>query len=427
MKKRTIIHVDGDAFFAACEVALNPKLKGKPVVTGQERGIASALTYEAKGRGIVRGMPIWQVRKICPDVIVLPGDYETYSIFSERMYAIVRRYTNKVEEYGIDECFADITSLDEVYGISSAEVAHRIKSELWRDLGMTFSVGVGPNKLLAKVGSKWQKPDGFTVIDEKNRTSYLEELSVEKIWGIGRSTSYYLGKKGVRTAADFLRKGLVWTEENFSRPIQEIFLELEGYFINELDTDTKTSYHTISKTRTFTPPESSPEFLLSQLSKNTENACIKARRYGLVTKKIFFFIKNQDFYYKGKEVELPERTSSPSEIMKVIEKNFSGIYVKDVYRSTGVTLMSLSPEEIEQQSLFFNSSKVPAFKKIYHEIDKLSEKYGKYSVYLGSSMKALVSTQHQGERSRIPYRKERSFKGETQRKRLYIPYMGEAY
>src|SRR3990167_814539 len=106
---RAILHVDGDSFFASCEIARNPKLRGKPVITGRERGIVSAMTYGVKARGVKRGMILSEARKICPDAVILPSDYETYSLFSERMYEIVRRYTPTVEEYSIDECFADLT------------------------------------------------------------------------------------------------------------------------------------------------------------------------------------------------------------------------------------------------------------------------------------------------------------------------------
>src|SRR3989344_7782028 len=105
---RAIVHIDGDSFFAAVEVAKDPRLKGKPVITGKERGIVSACTYEAKQRGVIRGTKLSDALKMCPDAIVLPSDYETYSLFSDRMYEIVRRYTPTVEEYSIDECFADL-------------------------------------------------------------------------------------------------------------------------------------------------------------------------------------------------------------------------------------------------------------------------------------------------------------------------------
>src|SRR5581483_10154483 len=141
---RAILHVDGDAFFASCEVALNPKLRGKPVVTGLERGIVSAMTYEAKKLGVHRGMRLFEVRKICPQAVILPSDYETYSIFSHRMYNIVRRYTPEVEEYSIDECFADLTGMRGTLHMSYAEIAAKIKHDLESELGLTFSVGVAP-------------------------------------------------------------------------------------------------------------------------------------------------------------------------------------------------------------------------------------------------------------------------------------------
>ena len=106
---QAIVHIDGDAFFASCEQANNPELKGKPVVTGKERGIAASMSYEAKARGVVRGMPIRDIFKVCPEVVLLPSDYEMYSLLSKRFYAIVWRFTPEVEEYSIDECFADLT------------------------------------------------------------------------------------------------------------------------------------------------------------------------------------------------------------------------------------------------------------------------------------------------------------------------------
>ncbi|MDE2020754.1 MAG: DNA polymerase IV, partial [Patescibacteria group bacterium] len=108
---RAILHIDGDAFFASCEQSRDPKLKGRPVVTGKERGIAASMSYEAKARGVTRGMRLSEIRRVCPEVVLLPSDYETYSILSKRFFDLVRRYTPDVEEYSIDECFADITGL----------------------------------------------------------------------------------------------------------------------------------------------------------------------------------------------------------------------------------------------------------------------------------------------------------------------------
>src|ERR1700690_2031812 len=149
---RAIVHVDGDSFFASCEIAKAPRLKGKPVITGKERGIVSAMTYDVKARGVTRGMILSEAAKLAPDAIILPSDYETYSIFSERVYEIVRRYSPMVEEYSIDECFADLTGMRRIHHMPYPEIASSIKRDLERDLGMTFSMGLSATKVLPKIG-----------------------------------------------------------------------------------------------------------------------------------------------------------------------------------------------------------------------------------------------------------------------------------
>ena len=152
---RAILHIDGDAFFASCEQSRRPLLQERPVVTGKERGIAASMSYEAKARGVMR---LADIRKICPEAVILPSDYETYSLLSTRFFAIVRRYTPEVEEYSVDECFADVTGLRRPLRMSYIQIAERIKQYLDTELGFTFSVGLAPNKVVAKIASKWQSP-----------------------------------------------------------------------------------------------------------------------------------------------------------------------------------------------------------------------------------------------------------------------------
>ncbi|MEY4722772.1 MAG: hypothetical protein RLZZ324_285, partial [Candidatus Parcubacteria bacterium] len=155
---RAIVHIDGDAFFASCEQAMHPEWKGKPVVTGKERGIVAAASYEAKARGVKRGVALWDVKKLCPDAIIVPSDYETYSLFSKRMFQIMRRFTPLVEEYSIDEGFAEITGLRRPLHGSYEDIARRMKETIEAELGITVSVGVSLTKTLAKIGSDYKKP-----------------------------------------------------------------------------------------------------------------------------------------------------------------------------------------------------------------------------------------------------------------------------
>ncbi len=423
---RAILHVDGDSFFASCEVAKDPSLKGKAVITGKERGIASSMSYEAKARGVTRGMQIHQIIKLCPDAIILPSDYESYSLYSKRMFEIVRRYAYEVDEYSIDECFADITGLRRPLHMSYEQIAEKIKFDLDSELGMTFSVGLSVNKVTAKIASKWKKPSGLTIIPAHVLHIFLEKLSVGKVWGIGPNTTAYMNQLGIHTALDFANKELTWIQSKFTKPHIEIWKELRGEFIYPLSTIEKHDYKSVGKTRTFTPPSRDREFVFSQLSKNIENACIKLRRHGLFTKDITFFLKTQDFKYHGTELKLSEAVSIPEIIIEAVKKQFNVIFNnKYIYRATGIVLMKLSSENIKTIDLFGNSTRIDKLIDIYEGVDKVSKKYGKHSIFLGSSFIAMKNSQHEDERGVEVDRKAHLFKGETHRKRLAIPYLGK--
>lgn len=423
---RAIVHVDGDCFFASCEVMQNPKLKGKPVVTGAERGIVSSLTYEAKARGVKRGMTLWEVKKVCPDVVVLPSDYETYSLMSVRMFEIVRRFTPQVEEYSIDECFADITGLQRPLNMSYEQIGRKIKETLDNELGITFSVGLAPTKVLAKIGSKWQKPSGYTPMPAHRLPEFLTQTSIDKIWGIGPRTSAYLQKFGVNTADDFASKSESWVRHHLSKPYFEIWQELQGHSVNPVGIGGKHEYQSISKTKTFTPPSNDRRQLIAQLSKNTENACIKLRRHRLAAKKIFFFIKTQDFHYRGLEIKLSRRTDLPNELINLIDERLDEVFNPYLtYRSTGVVVSDLSEQKNVQLDLFGQSVKAEQLTRLYGSIDHLDKKYGKHTAFLGSSFLAITGKQHEKARGEDTRRQKTLFQGETIRKRLGLPFMGE--
>jgi DNA polymerase-4/DNA polymerase V len=424
---RAILHVDGDSFFASCEVAKNPALKGKPVVTGKERGIASSMSYEAKARGVSRAMKLSEIRKICPDVIILPSDYETYSLYSKRMYEIVRRYTAEIEEYSIDECFADLTGMRRPNKMSYEAMAVGIKHDLDTELGMTFSVGLSINKVTAKVASKWKKPSGLTIIPGHKLHIYLERWPVEKIWGIGPNTTAYLRKFGIVSSLDFARRDPAWVAVHFSKPFQEIHRELNGGFVYPLTIGEKHDYASISKTKTFTPPSTDREYVFAQLSKNVENACIKLRRHNLFAKQFAFFLKTQSFSYHALEFKLSQAICVPQEILGVVREAFHRVFrPKTLYRATGVILMDLTHDDARTIDLFGHSSLIEKIEKVYQAVDSVSAKFGKHAVFLGSSFKAMVNPDHAGDRGAAPDRHRDLFKGETERKRLDIPYMGQA-
>jgi DNA polymerase-4/DNA polymerase V len=421
---RAILHIDGDAFFASCEQARDPMLRGKPVICGLERGIAASMSYEAKARGVTRAMPLHEIRKLCPDAVILPSDYETYSLLSHRFYGIVRRWTPDVEEYGIDECFADITGLRRMHHASYAQIATRIQDALTAELGFTFSVGLAPTKVLAKLGSKWKKPHGLTPIPGRRIHEYLGELPVEKVWGIGPQTTAMLAKFRITTALAFARMPLEWVFAHTTKPLQEIWQELNGVSVLGLSMDPKTTQASIQKFKTFTPPSTDRAFVLAQLSRNIENACIKARRYHMAARDVVFILRTQQFAHAVVEVRLTAPTAVPGPIIAAATEAMRELWKPGTqYRATGVVFTKMVTDDDAQPDLFGVSVGVERVRRVYESADRIDDLFGKHAVYVASSHLAAAHAQHDGERGHLAARKTDLFKGETKRQRLAIPML----
>ncbi len=421
---QAIMHIDADAFFASCEQAIHPELKGRPVICGKERGIVAAASYEAKARGVQRGVRLSDVKKICPDAVILPSDYETYSLFSVRMFEILRRFSPDVEEYSIDEAFVDLTGLRRSFHGSYETIAEKMRATIKQELGITVSAGVSLSKVLAKIGSKHKKPDGLTVIPGRDIHRYLEKLPVEKLWGIGPNTAAFLNKHGIHTALEFARKDEGFVTKNLSKPYREIWHELNGRSIYPVVTESKSTYQSISKAKTFTPPSQDETFVFAQLSKNLENACIKARRYKLAATRLIIFVRKQDFTSSGVELKLNRPTAYPGELFGLLRQGFQHVYQpRTPYRQTGVVLSGLAPEAETQYTLFDDTTKIDKMARIYECVDELSKKYGKHAVQHAASLPTKLQAQHEGERGDVPARRERLFKGENKRQRLGLPML----
>jgi DNA polymerase-4/DNA polymerase V len=409
------MHLDGDAFFVSVELVKNPKFRGKPVVTGQERGIASALSYEAKALGVTRTMPIFQIRRDFPQVAVLSSDYESYAIFSRRMMDIVKRYVHKVDEYSIDECFADFTHVAEFHK-DPLGLLSRIKADIRKELGITVSLGLGPTKVIAKTASKMNKPNGLTILSPEDVPSVLSKTPIDKVWGIGPSTAWELRKKGVSTALEFASKPPAWVEEHFSKPQCEMWYELNCISVYGIGVHAE-KQKSIMKTRSFVPASQDKEYVFSQLSKNIENACRRARDLGLVAQGFSIYLKTKDFTYARESVRLMVPSNSQFDVLKEARVAFEQAFVLDAfYRSTGVTLYGLVSKDMKQEDLF--SAVVEDAKKdqIWNAVDSLNRKYGRNLLRLASSDRAF-------------YREEREdgvtsvVRGAS--RKLSIPFLGE--
>lgn len=416
---RAIAHLDADAFFASVEQALEPSLRGKPVVTGQERGIIACANYEAKALGIKRGIPLFQARRLCPSLVILPSDYETYSLFSRRMFEIMRRYTPLVEEYSIDEAFADITGMRQVFRCSYEDIARRMQEDIHRELGITVSVGLSLSKSLAKICSKFRKPRGFTAVPGRYIHLLLQKTPLEKVWGFGPSTVSLLEKHGLRTAYDFVMRQEGWAAKLLHKPGREMWHELRGDPVWKVSTEPKLTYATIVKSKTFTPPSTDKDFVYARLIRNAESAFIKARRHKLRARAIGIVLRRQDFRHDGLEAKLTRPTSATMEAMPLIRELFARVFQAGVeYRATMTVLGGLTEDRVEQYDLFEDRPRIESFRHATEAIDAVNARYGKHTVCLAT---ALFMNNRADNRSVAPPRRRMALRGETTRQRLAFP------
>ncbi len=393
----SILHIDADSFFVSCEEARRPDLRGLPVATGYERGIISALNYKAKSCGLKRAMKISEAKLLCPNLVVLSSDYRTYTLYSQRIFKIVRRFCENIEEYSIDECFVNLSSFRD-----KKILVYQIKKCLDKELGISFSLGLAPNKVLAKIASNWQKPNGLTIINKNEINYYLKDLDLEKIWGIGSKTKELLNNLGIFKALSLANKDYDFIKQ-FTKPCREIWQELNGNLVYLLNSEKKLNYFSISKTKTF-QKTSDYNYLFSQLSQNLENACFKLRSYNLFTKKIIFFLKASNLKIYDYQFSLDFSTNNPREIIKFIEKYLPFIFDNNLlYRSTGIILLSLTNKTCWQNDLFGHLEKQEKFSRVFKGIDAISLKYGKSSIFLGSSLKAKKDLEISCKSINIPY------------------------
>jgi DNA polymerase-4/DNA polymerase V len=418
MERKYIMHLDGDSFFVSVEAAKDPSLRGKPVVSGYERGIASAMSYEAKKLGITRGMPVFQIRKLFPQTIVVSSDYESYAVFSRRMIDIVKRYTDRVEEYSIDECFADFSQMKSFIE-NPWPILEKIKSDIRRELGITVSLGLGPTKVIAKTASKRNKPDGLTVLEPQEVPLALSKTPVDSVWGIGSATAFALRKKGVATALDLALKPRDWVAEHFSKPMIYLWYELNCISMMPVVTSSD-QQKSIMKTRTFSPSSNSKSYVFSELSKNIENAARKAREMKLVAGELSIYLKTSSFTYKRNWCKLAVPTNEPFEIIQEARKLYESLFSKGTeYRATGTTLHALMPETAQQENLFGDMHKANGRREVVSTVDKINKKYGRSVIHIASSDMAIRKEEKSD--------KKPGYMPKGFWKRLSIPYLGEVF
>jgi DNA polymerase IV (DinB-like DNA polymerase) len=318
-KRRIIFHVDMDHFFTAVEEREHPEYKGKPVIVGADpkagkgRGVVSTCNYEARKFGVRSGMPISKAWKLCPEAIYLPVNYELYTKVSDKIMALLRKYTDKFEQWGIDEAFLDVTTKVKDY-TEAEDLARQIKKEIYEKERLTCSIGIGPNKLVAKIASDHQKPDGLTVVKEEDVEKFLAPLPVRKLLWVGRKTEQKLKAMGIKTIGDLARCDPSVLAEVFGVMGTQMYLMAHG--IDKSEVEEKTKIKSISREKTFEEDTSNIELIQNVLDELSEEVHKDVLRQNLYFKTVTVKVRYENFETHTHSKTLPLMTNSLQDLKK---------------------------------------------------------------------------------------------------------------
>lgn len=317
--RRIVLHVDMDSFFASVEVREKPELRGKPVAVvmgfdqGLRRGAVSTCSYEARKFGVHSAMPVVKAHKLCPDCVFLPVRMELYKTVSANVMEILRGFAEKFEQVSIDEAYLlpiDIKSFDD-----AIQCAHRIKDEVKQQEGITCSVGIGPNKLIAKIASGFQKPDGLTVVKPEDVRDFLFPLSVSKIPGIGNKTTDVLKVIGITKVEELASYDVQALTERFGKMGIRMKQAANGVDFDEVEE--REGAKSISKHITFDEDTDDPEKIAKCVDKLSEGVYgnLMKNHYHFRTVTIVVRLNNFSTFTRAKTV--PIWTSDINVIKKI--------------------------------------------------------------------------------------------------------------
>jgi DNA polymerase-4 len=338
---RRILHIDMDAFFSAVEQKRHPELVGKPVVVGgggdpTQRGVVSTASYEARKFGIHSAMPLRTAYKLCPNAIFLPVDYEEYSRVSRKFKAVLGEFTETIEDVGIDEVFLDISSIDK----SSEEIAREIKKRIKEETDLNCSIGIAPNKLLAKIASDLDKPDGLTIITEEDIEKRIWPLPVRKLWGVGPKTEAYLKEMGIKTIGDLAALPLDRLIEEFGQSYGSYLYEASRG-IDESELITHWEPKSISKETTFQRDIDNWQLIAKNLVELTQDVVASMKEEGYRGRTVTVKVRFMDFKTYTRAKTLAKFTDLEGEIRKAAFNCLGRFELKKKVRLIGVRISNL--------------------------------------------------------------------------------------
>ncbi|MGC4805778.1 DNA polymerase IV [Micromonospora sp. DT233] len=346
-----ILHVDMDAFFASVEVRARPELRGRAVVVGGvgPRGVVSSASYEARRYGVRSAMPTARARALCPHAVFLPPDFAQYTAASRAVMRIFRDITPLVEPLSLDEAFLDVAGARRLFG-SPATIARRIRARVEREQGLTCSVGVGPSKFVAKVGSTRAKPDGLLVVPADRVLDFLHPLPVSALWGVGERSAEALSRLGLRTIGDL-------AEAPFGL-LRRAVGEAAAAHLHELasgrDARRVSPEHvekSIGAETTFDVDVADPLEIRRSLLALAEKVGVRLRQAGQVGRTVSIKVRMADFRTVNRSRTLDVPTDTAREIFDTAWALYTALNPAELIRLVGVRLEGLVPAGESPQQL----------------------------------------------------------------------------
>ncbi len=379
-----ILHVDMDAFYASVEELDDPGLVGQPVVVGgtpDGRGVVAAANYAARRYGIHSAMPAARARRLCPHAVFIRSRMDRYVEVSRELRDIFARYTPLLEPLSLDEAFLDVTSSLRLFGDGQA-IARRIKEEIRDELGLVASVGVAPNKFLAKLASDLDKPDGLVVVPTDAIEAFLEPLPVSRLWGVGTVSNRDLAEMGVYTIGDLRRLPEELLVSRFAKSAAHWARLARGIDDRRVvpDRDAKS----ISHETTFATDIGDAEVLRSWLLELTEQVATRLRRQGLRGKTVFIKVRYADFH----TVTRSESLDAPSNVTRELYVTAARLLQAQLARSPrpvrllGMGASGITSEELEQGQLFETEDREQQ-RRIDTVVDSIKSRFGNRALRRG--------------------------------------------
>lgn len=391
---RVIVHIDLNAFFVRCEEIKDPSLEGKAVAIGTRgrAGIVSTCSYKARSFGVCSGMPMFKAIEKCPHLIIIPGDYRFYRALSDTFMKFVRLYTPLVEIASIDECYADFTEV--VKSKKDKEAFFKeLQTSLYNKTKLRCSIGVGPSKFLAKMGSDYRKPMGLTIIRRKDIPTLLYPLGIEKMFGIGKKSTPKLKAMGINTIGELataLEKEDPKIISFLGKFAATIKLWLSGYGDDKIITEPE-DYKSIGHSTTLPYDTSDIDVVLDTLKQLSHQVSERTKKHALVGQTVQVTAKEtayNGFKVHNKSITLTKLTNKFEDIYsaarKLYEDSFTGLEV----RLVGVALQNTRPiKEAKIQMSLFDFEEHEKENKTFLIIDELNHKLNKPSLIRASELK----------------------------------------